>query len=434
MKVILALVAGFFLWASLTSAETPTPLPDAPQPSTLQREADEIFKEVSRLRGLPIKSPVQALVKDRAFFRDHFRRHLLEQFPASRKKATEKAYALLGFLTEGADLIDTHLELLTAMVQGYYDPEAKALYIGDWVDPDKREGLLVHELTHALQDQYFDLGSFLEEGMGFSIDAQLARDSIMEGEAVAITLNYTLQDQGADFTRLKDIAQWSRQNRQLVESGQKAFGRKAVFNDAASFPYEQGAAFLQKYVRRYGWKGMNYLFEHPPSSTHQVLHPGSFFPRRRNPARVQVEDLSKTALGGGEKIWEDCFGEYRLYLLLRQYIGEGEARRAVEGWRGDQLQIYDCGGRPVLVGYLVFDGEDPAERFFEDYRALLKSKYSGAVPRRSDDTIHWAILEDEREVYVERFGKRAVFLEGTSSAQTSRVRSALWDVVKAKTP
>jgi len=439
-------------WARCESCPEDQPLDEKTQALALQ-QADDIFKEVSRLRGLPIKNPVNKAFESRAFFHDYYLKLLQEQYPPSKKRAYEKAYAILGLLPENTDLIQSYLDSFLKVVQGLYDPRTKTLYLANWIDPDKEEQTMAHELTHALQDQYYDLQAFMDRGKDATMDAQFARSSVMEGDAVATALNYSIEDKNENFTQLVNIADWVRMSNLLEESGQKAFGRKVDLHDVINFPYIYGAAFLQKYVKSYGWEGMKYLFEHPPSSTHQIIHPEDFFPKRQKPVRVQIDDLSQSVLKDYSRIWEDTFGEYGLMLLMRQYLAEDEARHSARGWRGDRVQVYETrdGSHEVLTGYVVFNDETYADDFFKSYRSLLNAKYNADIFRRSDDTIHWVSLgqgagsptepaqlnrgprheasaQEDLEVYVERFGRRVVFIEGTTSRLTAKVRAALWDV------
>ncbi len=435
---VFSLVAGCWLGRAYASDCPHCPAPGAMDPEAqaeVLQQADDIFKEVSRLRGLPIKNPVAKKFADKAFFREYYSRLLNEQYPPEKKRAAEKAYALLGFLPGGTDLIQTYLDSFLSVAQGLYDPESKTLYIADWIDPDKLEGTLAHELDHALQDQYFDLGDFLKKGQDLSMDAQFARTSVMEGEAAAIALNYSLEDKGSDFTQLVNIADWVRQTNLMEEAGQKAFGRKAVLNEAINFPYVYGSAFLQKYIKIFGWNGMESLFQRPPTSTHQIMHPEVFFPRREKTTKVSIDDLSKDVLKDYALIWENTLGEYGLSLLLRQFVPGPEAFRSVRGWRGDRIQVYETKDRrrSALVGYMVFADAGSAEDFFESYQTLLRGKYKMEGIRRLDDTIYWSILEGgEMEAYLERFGKRVIFMEGTRPSDTSKVRAALWNVIPAK--
>lgn len=406
---------------------------DTGSSNEILQEADDLFREVSRLRGLPILRPVQKQLENRDFFRRYYLRLLQKQYPPEKKQAYEKAFRLFGFLPPGADLIETYLASFMKVVNGLYDPPTQTLYIADWIGAEDQEKTLVHELDHALQDQYFGLKAYLDQGAGDTLDEQFARASVMEGEATAIALNYSLEDRGTDFTHLVNIADWVRLNNLFQEEGDRAFGKQTALHDVVSFPYVYGAAFLQKYIKVYGWAGMKYLFQHPPTSTHQVMHPETFFPRRRNPVGVEISDLSRGPLPGWGRIWDNTLGEYGLFLLLRQYLDAGEARQAVAGWRGDRVQVYENRRGTLLAAYAVFQGEEAAGDFFSAYRELLDKKYDLDTFRRSDDTIDWAtVAQSTTEVYVERFGRRVVFIEGTTADETARVRSALWDVTRAK--
>lgn len=416
-------------------SDDPEALANLKKPEEILQEADSIFAEVSRLRGEPIRRPVAKKFENKAFFRSYYERLLDKQYPPERKRDYEKAYALFGFLPPGADLIQTYLDSFMTAVEGLYDPDTRTLYVADWINSEDQEETMAHELTHALQDQYFGLQAFMDEGAGLSMDSQFARSGVMEGEAVAIALNYQLEDRKTDFTQLVNIADWVRINNMLKAEGKRAFGEKAALNEVISFPYVYGPAFLQKYVKAYGWKGMDYLFRNPPTSTHQIMHPETFFPHRHNPVAIRIDDLSRGVLEGNQEIWDDTMGEYGLLTLLSQHVPESTARAAVSGWEGDRVQVYEdkATRRLLLVGYVVFNSTDSADEFFRAYRDFLNVKYSINQFRRSDDTIHWAGLQDgSTEVYVEYFGRRAVFIEGTPAGLTAKVRGALWDVVPVK--
>jgi hypothetical protein len=47
--------------------------------------------------------------------------------------------------------------ILTEQVAGYYDPKAREYYVADWIDLEAQKPVMAHELTHALQDQHFNL-------------------------------------------------------------------------------------------------------------------------------------------------------------------------------------------------------------------------------------------------------------------------------------
>jgi hypothetical protein len=393
------------------------------------QEADSVFKEVSRLSGLSILKPVPKSFKNKIFFRDYYRRQMREQYPPAKKLAYEKAYTLLGMLPAGTDLIDAYLSGFLKEVQGLYDPQAKMLYIADWVPPGDQEETLAHELTHALQDQHFDLAGYLEKGRELTTDEQFARVSVMEGQAVAIALNLSLEDKGTDFTKVVNIAKWIGFNRMLQSEGDRAFGRRTSVNEVVQFPYVHGATFLQSYVRAYGWAGMAPLFKKPPTSTHQILHPGEFFPKRHDPLRIAIGDLSKGPLPGYSRVWEDRLGEYGLGTLLSAYGIKGAPLSALGGWRGDQFQVYEKKEDLLLVGFLHFKEEAQADDYFRGYRELMDKKFKVDLVRRDDETIHWiALAGGGYDALLERFGPRVVIVEGVRPDLIVPVRDELWDI------
>jgi hypothetical protein len=372
---------------------------------------------------------VEKTFKGRAFFWDYMTRQMEKAYPPEKKKDFEKAYTLLGLLPPGTDIIKTYLDSFLKVVQGVYDPETKTLYIADWAPWGDQESTLAHELTHALQDQHFDLTAYMAKGANLSTDEQYARASVMEGQAVAIALNLSLEDKGTDFTKVVNIAQWVGLNHMLRAEGERAFGRRNAFNDVAQFPYIYGATFLQSYVRAFGWEGMKALFEKPPSSTHQILHPGEFIPKRRDPLKIMIGDLSKGPLSGYSKIWENTLGEYGLTALLGGFGIGGEGAKALGGWKGDQFQVYGRKEELVLVGFLHFRDEGQAEDFFKAYKELMDKKFKIDLFRRDDEDIRWVSLQGgDHEALVERFGPRVVIVEGAGTKQVVPIRDEMWDI------
>ena len=47
--------------------------------------------------------------------------------------------------------------MLQEMVAGYFDPDAKRLYLIAGVNGEAQRPVILHELIHALEDQYYDL-------------------------------------------------------------------------------------------------------------------------------------------------------------------------------------------------------------------------------------------------------------------------------------
>src|SRR6266581_710741 len=82
---------------------------------------------------------------------------------------------------------------MTTQAGAYYDPAAKAFFLV--MVPDNElilDTISAHELTHALQDQHFDLAHYLPSDGSIDDDAASARRFIAEGDATFAMLLYSI--------------------------------------------------------------------------------------------------------------------------------------------------------------------------------------------------------------------------------------------------
>ena len=72
---------------------------------------------------------------------------------------SEAQLRAVGLVAGGVDLLDSVSDLQQSGVLAYYDPKRERITVrGKELDVARRV-TLAHELTHALQDQHFDLES-----------------------------------------------------------------------------------------------------------------------------------------------------------------------------------------------------------------------------------------------------------------------------------
>src|SRR5205823_1133055 len=120
-----------------------------------------------------------------------------------------------------------------------------------------------HEFTHALQDQYFDLGK-LSPKHPDNDDRSLAIQALIEGDAVLMQRLWAQQKLSQDEIN------------QLGQGGadSKLFSAPLFLREQLLFPYGDGFNFVrQTYQQRGGYVGVDDVFLHPPDSTEQILHP-----------------------------------------------------------------------------------------------------------------------------------------------------------------
>jgi hypothetical protein len=150
----------------------------------------ELERFVEKQRGLRFTTPVRADLLDDAAFTDRLRQVNSRDADPARTAASQVSLTALGLLPPGTDLQAQTDRLLGAAVAGYYDPKTKALVVrGSRATPGVR-ATLAHELTHALQDQHFnldrpDLDRALDE-------SSLAFSGLVEGDAELVRSAYEL--------------------------------------------------------------------------------------------------------------------------------------------------------------------------------------------------------------------------------------------------
>src|SRR5262249_5936585 len=125
------------------------------------------------------------------------------------------AAMMLGLYHRDANIKEQSLKLFLSQVAAFYDSRKKEMIVlegprqtaarqgfqfvgyGDWRD----DMILAHELTHALEDQNFDIGSRLER-LTDNGDALLAFKSLIEGDATLAGFAYVrggMDESLADF-------------------------------------------------------------------------------------------------------------------------------------------------------------------------------------------------------------------------------------------
>ena len=101
---------------------------------------------------------------------------------------------MFGLIDQDCDVKKVLLRLLTEQIGGFYNPETKNLYLieehkqkswwerltGARRDDSEEMTIIAHEMTHAIQDQYFDLLRLHKLVKG-NDDRSTALDALVEG-------------------------------------------------------------------------------------------------------------------------------------------------------------------------------------------------------------------------------------------------------------
>jgi len=374
---------GAWLWKQYTAYPT--------NPAALIQIVE---KEVSRMRGLEFKRPVAL----KLLTPEQLRARLLDKFEQEwpREEARGLALTLAAFdlLEPETDLYQLYLDLYTEQVTGLYDPETQELYVVSDAGGVNVSGrmTLAHELTHALQDQHFDL-----QGLGYGKERQAGHDSeylaglqgLVEGDASLLQAQYMRRFSPLDWLRF--LWEYSRLDMSKFNQAPRAISA------GLTFPYLQGSDFVKSLYTSGGWAAVNAAFANPPQSTEQILHPGRY---RLNdqPRLVTLPPLTDTLGSGWHLASQDIMGEYYTRLHLEQYLKPISATLAAEGWGGDRYNTFynEAQKTTVLVWYTAWDNTTEAGEFAKAYTLYLTHTFDHDADSTQGDRACWQSPQDYR--------------------------------------
>lgn len=362
--------------------------------ATLMKTADEVLAEVSKLRELDVKSPVAKGVKSREEIRSYLAERIKEEYKPEELEIEGRVLKKLRLIPQDMDVYQFTMNLLTEQVAGYYDPKAKTFFIADWLSPEAQKPIMAHELTHALQDQYFDVTPFLKR-IKNNDDKMLARNSILEGEAVAVMIDYMLEPMGMTFVKLPDLKQFMNMAEAMNSQEYKLFSSApAYFKETLVFPYTSGLSFMQAYRRVHSWADVAKIYADLPDSTEQIMHPEKYMAERDEPTEVKPDTPKQLPGNGWKSIYKNVLGEFTTQLVLKEFLDQAEAEKAAAGWDGDCVELLkNDAGQEAVVMRFVFDTDQDALEFKDAYTQLLAKKYPSPAEASASVTQKGAWVE-----------------------------------------
>ena len=393
--------------------------------------SNKVQKKVAALRNLEFKSSIIPETMSINEAKDYFLKLLSEEMPDEEIKAIEKTLMKFGLIPADLDLKETLVELFAKNVGGFYDPKGKKLilvgeapfvYQGLW-----GEVLLAHELTHALADQHFDLEKFLPSKRGDD-DFTLARQAVGEGDATLIMFEYVLMGWDKDAGQLPGLLTMLELSA-AIPAPTMLKTLPLVFRENLIFPYARGYDFVLRIKEKGGWQAVNRLYQAPPSSTEEILHPEKFLAGNDKAVKVRLPDLEKVLGQAYQPLDRNTLGELNLAILLIEFLGAEEASKAAVGWAGDEYASFEANGRILLIWLTLWDTPKDAREFYSAYTHLVANKYrqekeENIEPEEEGVASLW--LTEEDLVLVERRGRLVIIVEGMERVLLERLREALW--------
>jgi hypothetical protein len=325
-------------------------LPAPPPPDGRRATPSELalvkrlMTETERLRGLTFRQPVDVTIEGKATMRAYVERTIDSEI----LERARVRYLSLGAIPAELDVRKLLVEVMEDELIGYYDPKEKRLAvrsdIANALDSKSSASFawratVVHELVHALQDQYFDLATKIEQVR--TTDADDAFGALVEGDATLVMLGYTAEANGESLRSVVEqpdriLAALTRPADQLTRALREA---PPLLREPLLFRYREGAHFCARVVRAQGWSRVDAAHRNPPTSTRMIRNPGEFLRGERE----FTVSLPAFAQGSWKQRDEDVLGALELTVWLE--LDAAQAARVIEDWRGDRYQILADGDR-----------------------------------------------------------------------------------------
>ncbi|MET0647598.1 MAG: hypothetical protein ABW208_13350 [Pyrinomonadaceae bacterium] len=377
-----------------------------PKTGAVREATAEVLRETSELRKLPVLRQVRSGAQSRAEIEQMLIRNLNEGATPEETRATEIMMKKFGLAPADFQLRPFLIKLLAEQVAGYYDPKTQEFYLADWIDLDGQRPVIAHELTHALQDQHFNLRRF-QKWPEHDSDAELAAHALVEGDASFLMMQYVARDPARQFAFLKSMMSGGANASEQIDKAPR------VLREQILFPYLQGMIWVAQIHKQGGWEAVSAAYKNLPKSTEQVFHHEKYAANEL-PQKVSVRDLSSSLGRGWRMADNDVQGEWGCYILLDEFLQSIDvSKSAAAGWGGDRYALF-IGPRKtdaVVALKTVWDTELDAREFFEAYVKRTTKRY-GVEPAEAAPADRHVWKTKEGAVVVERQGSAVVIIEG----------------------
>jgi len=384
--------------------------------------ADDVLQQVSQITGLKLVSPLKKTLRSRAEIRAYVIREMDDEKNPAERYADARSAEAFGLIPKGFPLDSFLVDLLEEQIAGLYDPKAQEFYIADWIALDDQRMVMAHELTHALQDQHFKIEGWVKAARP-NDDAELAREAVLEGSAMAAMFDYLLKPRGLTIEELPAIdpsllAGDMSKSPKLQEAPQ-------FMKDAMVFPYFGGLTFSTAVLKTGGWSALSDVFGRPPISTQQIMHP-ALYKSHRFPAPLSVPAVEKLLGLDWVRLDENAMGEFGWKEILKQFSDEKSAAAMAAAWDGDRYLIYEHKGdkKLFLLARLRLDSEEHTGKFFNEYAdVLLKKHNEQSKPSRTSN--FFTFDTSDGGVFLRCFGVECVTMEGADRKAFERINDQL---------
>jgi hypothetical protein len=181
--------------------------PEQVTADALPAQMQDLIGEVEAVRDLTFLRPPAAEAISDAEMDRKLEASFDTYYPEDLYRRRTVAWRTIGVIPADADLHEVYRSYLTGQVIGFYDPQTGELvYLGEGDDLGLDERLvLAHELTHAIDDQHFDLKRLDGLAARCADERFTAALGLVEGNAQHVATQVILEDPNLDLAELGEV-------------------------------------------------------------------------------------------------------------------------------------------------------------------------------------------------------------------------------------
>jgi hypothetical protein len=395
------------------------PSPSRPAaPMLTAADVNQVIAQIQIIRQLKFKHPVRYrfLTTDQALaiLRADAKLHNED----AKDRLAARVGVMVGLLPPGTDPQIASMRVLRRQLGGFYDFDRKELVVikDEFADSALARSIprdqlravtvivLAHELTHALQDQNFDLGNQLDR-VENDDDPALALRAVAEGDATIAGIAYLAGRMDERVAQVV-VAQIPDMYRAFAADTRDV---PSAITETFLFQYADGARFVARAYHRGGWSGVDALYGRLPTSTQQILAPALYFDSHTPVPSVRLGGY-QAALSDWKKLDDGTYGELGLREVIGNAIGADPADLAIaRQWAGDRAVAIGKRDSLAVIWMIAFGNASAAQSFAAKYASALDRLHGSRVGHR-----------------VERRGRVVLTILGLDAAQASRIAPAIW--------
>ncbi|HEY6252312.1 MAG TPA: hypothetical protein VI685_20340 [Candidatus Angelobacter sp.] len=483
MKKLILLLPFIFIVPSFVSAQTAQQPPQPPATSHASQddqqekehkitpdEARELFQSVDQILQFASRDtllPIKHSVKKAMVSRDEVEKYIGDKFKDDvdriRFERSELVLKKFGLLPRKFNLHDFLIKLLGEQVAGYYDEKKKTINLLDWVAMDMQKPVMAHELTHALQDQSFDLIKMTKkdeeiEKRGpedanalIQIDEEsTARTAVMEGEAMIVFADYVLNSMDADssctvpsecpiptkrsvidFPKFVDLmlAQMDKEKGDSLLDNAPLLLREELI-----FPYSRGMKFIAQLLVKGGKQlAFTKVMERMPRTSREILQPEEYLAGHVVPPLL-LPDFGYLK-ADFEPFDAGAMGQLDVSILLKQYTEDAVADRLSPEWRGGSYYAVGRRGfKPAdpnstahvgLIYVSKWSNDKSAEEFARIYASALPGRYGKVEHAQGSVAGRDKYLSADGPIYIQQSGPLVIAVESFDDAVAEKVMQSV---------